>query len=165
MTSQQFAIEGDIETTGITILSDAIDAAVLGLGDRDDDFRAVASSGLLPVTGHLVDQLPEALDRILLVLWSCLGDTEDALSSSVGAVMKLLGKIVVYDKLIEILANETVFLPLNTLRPYFPFSNILLPTSVRLSIVKTLHSFLAVESLPRTDLCVLPSPLISNSHY
>lgn len=62
------------------------------LGDRDDDVRSVAASCLLPVAAHLVDQLPEELSRVLAVLWSCLSDMKDDLSSSVGAVMDLLGK-------------------------------------------------------------------------
>ena len=61
------------------------------LGDRDDDVRSVAASCLLPVAGHLVNQLPEELSRVLAVLWSCLSDMKDDLSSSVGAVMELLG--------------------------------------------------------------------------
>lgn len=62
------------------------------LGDRDDDVRSVAASCLLPVAGHLVAQLPEELSRVLAVLWSCLRDMRDDLSSSVGAVMELLGR-------------------------------------------------------------------------
>jgi hypothetical protein len=62
------------------------------LGDGDDDVRSVAASCLLPVAGHLVAQLPEELSRVLAVLWSCLRDMRDDLSSSVGAVMELLGR-------------------------------------------------------------------------
>lgn len=62
------------------------------LGDKDDDVRSVAASCLLPVAGHLVTQLPEELSRVLAVLWSCLRDMRDDLSSSVGAVMELLGR-------------------------------------------------------------------------
>lgn len=62
------------------------------LGDRDDDVRAVAASGLLPIASHLVERLPESLDRVLAVLWNCLRDMKDDLSSSVGAVMDLLGR-------------------------------------------------------------------------
>lgn len=62
------------------------------LSDPDDDVRAVAASCLLPVAGHLVEQFPESLDRVLLVLWNCLRGMKDDLSSSVGAVMDLLGK-------------------------------------------------------------------------
>jgi len=32
------------------------------------------------------------LDRVLVVLWNCLSDMKDDLSSSVGAVMDLLGE-------------------------------------------------------------------------
>lgn len=62
------------------------------LGDRDDDVRSVAASCLSPVAAHLVDRLPEELPRVLAVLWSCLSDMKDDLSSSVGAVMDLLGE-------------------------------------------------------------------------
>jgi TATA-binding protein-associated factor len=65
---------------------------VCRLGDRDDDVRAVAASCLIPVAGHFVNRLPELLGRVLNVLWNCLSDMKDDLSSSVGAVMDLLGE-------------------------------------------------------------------------
>lgn len=61
------------------------------LGDSDDDVRSVAASCLLPITRRFVEQLPEDLPRVLAILWMCLGDMKDDLSSSVGAVMDLLG--------------------------------------------------------------------------
>jgi len=61
------------------------------LGDRDDDVRSVAASCLLPVAGLIVEQLPECLEEILIVLWHCLCDMKDDLSSSVGIAMDLLG--------------------------------------------------------------------------
>jgi TATA-binding protein-associated factor len=64
---------------------------VCRLGDRDDDVRSVAASCLIPVATHLVRQLPTCLSLVLSVLWACLGDMKDDLSSSVGAVMDLLG--------------------------------------------------------------------------
>lgn len=63
------------------------------LGDRDDDVRSVAATCLLPVAQHLVEHLPGSLERILVVLWHCLSDMKDDLSSSVGAVMDLLGNV------------------------------------------------------------------------
>jgi TATA-binding protein-associated factor len=125
---------------GREILTGVVDAAVLGyidslsikrsrllnlflrLSDRDDDVRAVAATCLLPVASHLVEQLPESLDRVLAVLWACLRDMKDDLSSSVGAVMDLLGachlfydflkpiqssagKLVTYSKVIDILGD------------------------------------------------------------
>ena len=61
------------------------------LGDRDDDVRSVAASCLLPVAGLIVEQVPECLEEILIVLWHCLCDMKDDLSSSVGIAMDLLG--------------------------------------------------------------------------
>ncbi|KAJ7491285.1 SNF2 superfamily chromatin remodeling protein [Mycena latifolia] len=139
----------DFDETGREVLRGVVEAAILGLGDRDDDVRSVAASCLLPVAQHLVEQLPEALDRVLVVLWHCLSDMKDDLSSSVGAVMDLLGKLVSYDKVITILADETVALPLTTLAPtLFPFFRHTIP-NVRLAVVKTLASFMAVPTLPR----------------
>lgn len=97
----------------------------VSLGDRDDDVRSVAASCLLPVAGHLVEQLPRSLGDVLLVLWRCLCDMKDDLSSSVGvvmdllgmylfyptnvrALMKALGKLVTFDQVITILANDTI---------------------------------------------------------
>lgn len=93
---------------GRAILTGVVDAAVLGyinsprmtprslnillrLSDRDDDVRAVAATCLLPIAGHIVERLPDLLDKVLAVLWACLRDMKDDLSSSVGAVMDLLG--------------------------------------------------------------------------
>ncbi|KAJ6547022.1 SNF2 chromatin remodeling protein [Mycena capillaripes] len=141
--------DGDFDEKGREVLRGVVEAAILGLGDRDDDVRSVAASCLLPVAAHLVEQLPEALDRVLIVLWRCLSDMKDDLSSSVGAVMDLLGKLVSYDKVIALLADDTVALPLTTLAPtLFPFFRHTIP-NVRLAVVKTLASFMAVPTLPR----------------
>lgn len=53
----------------------------------------MAASCLLPIAESIVNQLPESLDRVLIVLWQCLSDMKDDLSSSVGVVMDLLGMI------------------------------------------------------------------------
>ncbi|PSR84037.1 hypothetical protein PHLCEN_2v5539 [Hermanssonia centrifuga] len=139
---------------GREVLRGVVDAAVLGLGDRDDDVRSVAASCLLPVAAHLVNQLPEELSRVLAVLWSCLSDMKDDLSSSVGAVMDLLGKLVAYDEVISIIADPSQSQPLLVLAPtLFPFFRHTIP-NVRLAVVKTLHSFMSVSSLPRDWLTV-----------
>lgn len=87
--------------------------------------KSVAASCLLPVAEHIVQQLPESLNQILVVLWQCLSNMKDDLSSSVGVVMDLLGeslssllwnslnqvmiaKLVAYDKVIQILAKDSV---------------------------------------------------------
>ncbi|TFK86254.1 SNF2 chromatin remodeling protein [Polyporus arcularius HHB13444] len=134
---------------GKEVLRGVVDAAVLGLGDRDDDVRSVAASCLLPVAAYLVERLPEELSRVLAVLWSCLSDMKDDLSSSVGAVMDLLGQLVAYPQVIEIIADETRSHPITVLAPtLFPFFRHTI-ADVRLAVVKTLHTFMTVPSLPR----------------
>ncbi|KAG8217266.1 hypothetical protein J3R82DRAFT_5359 [Butyriboletus roseoflavus] len=149
--SDLFDAQKDEESddAGRAILTGVVDAAVLGLSDRDDDVRAVAATCLLPVTSHLVERLPDSLDRVLAVLWTCLREMKDDLSSSVGAVMDLLGKLVTYSKVIDILGDPNLSLPLSDLAPtLFPFFRHTIP-NVRLAVVKTLSSFMTVSSLPR----------------
>ncbi|KAJ3516729.1 hypothetical protein NLJ89_g947 [Agrocybe chaxingu] len=140
---------GESHDSGRGILQGIVDAAILGLGDRDDDVKSVAASCLLPVAEHIVKQLPESLENIVVVLWRCLCDMKDDLSSSVGVVMDLLGKLVAYPRVIEILGQENSSLPLSTLaQTLFPFFRHTIP-NVRLPVVKTLHSFMFVPSLPQ----------------
>ncbi|KAF5324890.1 hypothetical protein D9611_004580 [Ephemerocybe angulata] len=144
----EWAPKGEGTTESPDVLKDVVEAAILGLGDRDDDVRSVAASCLLPVANHLVEQVPEMLEQVLIVLWHCLSDMKDDLSSSVGAVMDLLGTLVTYDKVIDILAND-VALPLSTLATtLFPFFRHTI-SNVRLAVIKTLDSFMTVPSLPR----------------
>ncbi|KAF9483874.1 SNF2 superfamily chromatin remodeling protein [Pholiota conissans] len=147
--------DDQIHADGRDVLRGVVEAAMLGLGDRDDDVRSVAASCLLPVAEHIVRRLPDSLEQIILVLWNCLCDMTDDLSSSVGVVMDLLGKLVGYDKVIEILAKEDTSLPLSTLaKTLFPFFRHTIP-NVRLAVVKTLDSFMLVSSLP-TDWVATP---------
>jgi TATA-binding protein-associated factor len=86
---------------------------------------------------------------VLGVLWTCLGDMKDDLSSSVGVVMDLLGKLVSHDKVIAVLASEKSSRPLTALAPtLFPFFRHTI-SSVRLAVVDTLYSFMNVATLPK----------------
>jgi TATA-binding protein-associated factor len=67
------------------------------LGDSDDDVRSVAASTLIPVASDIVKLLPTELPLVLAVLWDGLANMKDDLSSSVGAVMELLGNYSYYD--------------------------------------------------------------------
>lgn len=128
----EVAVRSDLveseEEGGKEVLKGVVDAAVLGwvllfvsrvgvflnhlfslsnyrLSDGDDDVRSVAASCLIPVASHLVERLPEEIPRVTLVLWSCLENMKDDLSSSVGAVMDLLGKLVTFDQVIAFMAD------------------------------------------------------------
>lgn len=68
-----------------------ITSTSLRLGDSIDDVRSVAAACLAPIANHLVERMTADVGRVLGVLWDCLGDMKDDLSSSVGFVMELLG--------------------------------------------------------------------------
>ncbi|EJD46099.1 SNF2 superfamily chromatin remodeling protein [Auricularia subglabra TFB-10046 SS5] len=165
----EVAVRNDLvkesSSSGTEVLQGVVQAALLGLNSADDDVRSVAASCLLPVASNLVEQLPEELGGVMSVLWECLEGMTDDLSSSVGAVMDLLGKLVTFDKVIEILADPNASRPLSTLAPtLYPFFRHTIK-NVRLAVVKTLHSFLMVPNLPRDwisqpFLCLLVQNLV-----
>ena len=66
----------------------------------------MAASCLIPVATHLVRQLPPCLSLVLAVLWDCLGNMKDDLSSSVGAVMDLLGGYLMFSGGVQILTSS-----------------------------------------------------------
>jgi len=73
------------------LLKSIVDAALVGLRDRDDDVRSAGAATLVPLADALVEQLPLEMKELVDVLWACLGDLKDDLASSVGGVMDLLG--------------------------------------------------------------------------
>lgn len=81
----------------------------LRLRDRDDDVRSAAAATLSPIADALVSSLPAELQQVVDVLWECLGDLKDDLSSSVGGVMDLLGKFSSGMKLVDRLLNRLPF--------------------------------------------------------
>ncbi|KIO27459.1 hypothetical protein M407DRAFT_23275 [Tulasnella calospora MUT 4182] len=132
---------------GREVLKGVVEAALLGLADQDDDVRSVAASCLTPIVGHIVERLPEDVPAVMDVLWNCLSDMKDDLGSSVGAVMELLGKLVSFPQVINLLSNSASSQPLTVLAPIlFPFFRHTI-TTVRLAVVNTFVSFLGVRAL------------------
>ncbi|CAE6520255.1 unnamed protein product [Rhizoctonia solani] len=124
------------------ILQGVVGAALIGLGDNDDDVRSVAASCLVPIAAEIVARLPDAVPGVLEVLWSSLQDMKDDLGSSVGAVMDLLGTLVSLPTVIAILSDPARSRPLSALAPtLFPFFRHTIP-AVRLAVVNTLGTFM-----------------------
>ncbi|CAE7140157.1 unnamed protein product [Rhizoctonia solani] len=124
------------------ILQGVVGAALIGLGDNDDDVRSVAASCLVPIAAEIVARLPDAVPGVLEVLWASLQDMKDDLGSSVGAVMDLLGTLVSLPSVIAILSDPAHSRPLSALAPtLFPFFRHTIP-AVRLAVVNTLHTFM-----------------------
>ena len=108
-TSEGDAI-GNNDTESVTdrrrLLKDVLDVAILGLRDTDDDVRGVAASALMPVLSELVQRLPSTdLLELLDVIYLCLSDLKDDLSSSVGNVMDLLAGLIRFPLVLELLQD------------------------------------------------------------
>lgn len=82
--------EEDVKPDVSSPLDQVVDAALVGLRDRDDDVRSAAAATLAPIANLVVTELPQQTLELLEVLWHCLGDLKDDLASSVGGVMDLL---------------------------------------------------------------------------
>ncbi|QRV86508.1 TBP associated factor (Mot1) [Ceratobasidium sp. AG-Ba] len=124
------------------VLQGVVSAALIGLGDNDDDVRSVAASCLVPIAAEIVKRLPDTVPGVLKVLWASLQEMKDDLGSSVGAVMDLLGTLVTLPTVIAILSDPAKSRPLSELAPtLFPFFRHTIP-GVRLAVVQTLRTFL-----------------------
>lgn len=93
--SEDEDVKPSLETGG-AVLRAVVDAALVGLRDQDDDVRSAGAATLIPLAAALVEQLPKKLKEVVDVLWACLGDLKDDLSSSVGGVMDLLGSLILF---------------------------------------------------------------------
>ncbi|SCV74101.1 BQ2448_6533 [Microbotryum intermedium] len=135
-----------VQPTATALLKEVIDAALLGLRDGDDDVRSAAAATLVSVSDALVASFPVELATVVEVLWECLGDLKDDLSSSVGGVMNLLASLLGYP---PVLALVTAGRPLADLVPrLYPFFRHTI-TSVRVAVLNTILVFL---QLPSSDL-------------
>ncbi|GAA6004805.1 DNA-binding ATPase [Rhodotorula paludigena] len=129
------------------MLKSIVDAALVGLRDRDDDVRSAGAATLVPLADALVEQLPGELKELVDVLWACLGDLKDDLASSVGGVMDLLAKLLGYPAVLDLLQSPAMETPLPDLIPrLFPFFRHTI-SSVRLAVLNTLLVFLELPSI------------------
>ncbi|KAI5477115.1 hypothetical protein MNV49_006843 [Pseudohyphozyma bogoriensis] len=141
-------LDGDVKMEeGYVPLKAVVDAAILGLQDRDDDVRSTAAATLTPITDAIVATLPVELERIVTILWECLGDLKDDLSSSVGGVMDLLANLLAFPEVMALIQSPSLGYSLNELIPrLFPFFRHTI-TSVRLAVLNTILVFLELPSI------------------
>ncbi|KAK8854899.1 hypothetical protein IAR55_003638 [Kwoniella newhampshirensis] len=138
-------IKPEIAIVGLNLLEDVVDAAILALGDSDDDVRTVAASALTPVSNVLASRLPrEELQKLLQTLWDCLGEGGDELGSSTGAVMDLLGALISLKEATEILSLDKQNLMART----YTFLRHPIAT-VRLAVANILHIFTTHPDITR----------------
>ncbi|OWZ77626.1 TATA-binding protein-associated factor [Cryptococcus neoformans Bt85] len=144
-TKMEEDVKPDVEMGHFNLLDDVVDAAILALGDADDDVRTVAASALTPIAETLASQLPtEELAKLLQSLWDCLAEGGDELGSSTGAVMDLLGALISYSQVIALLSADNN----NLVSHVYTFLRHPI-ASVRLSVANILLAFSRLSSIPR----------------
>ncbi|KAH8924423.1 hypothetical protein BT69DRAFT_1241102 [Atractiella rhizophila] len=143
-------VEVKMEVDGVEnkekLLQTVVNAALIGLKDKDDDVKAVAASTLLPIADAIVNHLPAELHMLIDDLWGCLGELKDDLASSVAGVMDLLAELMQFPTVLEDMKQQssedrTLPLLIPKLYPYFRHTI----SGVRLSVVKALNIFLTLD--------------------
>lgn len=132
------------------VLMDGVLAAVIkGLGDEDDDIRAISAATLIPVAKEFVEMRPKALEVLMNQVWSCLSSLTDDLSASTGFIMDLLAKLCSFSQVLEAMranARQDPAQSFHELVPrLFPFLRHTI-TSVRAAVVRALITFLNIQS-------------------
>ncbi|KAM0788287.1 hypothetical protein ACM66B_001433 [Microbotryomycetes sp. NB124-2] len=135
-----------LEVGSSALLKNVVDAALLGLRDRDDDVRSAAAGTLVPIADAVVDNLSVELQEIINVIWECLGDLKDDLSSSVGAVMDLLAKLLSFPAVLNQLQSSSAPSLSQRVPLLYPFFRHTI-TSVRLAVLRAVHVFLTLPSV------------------
>ena len=137
-------------------LDGIVEAVTKGLTDLDDDVRAVSAATLIPIAEELVHMRPNLLPSLMNIVWDCLSDLRDDLSSSTGQVMDLLAKLCSYDSVIaamidnasaEIEEHEVAEHSFQQLVPrLFPFLRHTIPT-VRSAVLRAVETFLRLGDI------------------
>lgn len=142
------AVREDVFFSVDEVLDGVIECVLSGLGDHDDDVRAVAAATLVPVAEQFIVLRPSAVQSLIDTLWSSLEDLRDDLSASTGSVMDLLAKLFSIPNVLESIttaANTDEEKSFAVLIPrLFPFLRHTIRT-VRLAVLRALRTFLSIR--------------------
>ena len=148
------AVRKDLLLKFAELVDGVLAAVTRGLAHSDDDVKSVSAATLVPMVSELTTTRPNAIGPLMLVVWDCLLDMQDDLSASTGAVMDLLANLCSYPAVLEAMAqnaeddSEHTFVSLvPRLYPFFRHTI----TSVRLSVLKALATFLDTTKLSGTE--------------
>ncbi|EPY53849.1 TATA-binding protein associated factor Mot1 [Schizosaccharomyces cryophilus OY26] len=126
-----------------------IDIVIQGLANNDDDVRAVSALTLLPVADKLVADKLDSCSQLLNVLWDCLDDVKDDLSSSTASVMDLLSCLCSFPEVMELMqenANSDSKRSFRTLVPRLFYLMRYTLSGVRRSVIYALSKFVLIKN-------------------
>jgi TATA-binding protein-associated factor len=142
------AVRNDLLLEDATLMDGVLAAVIKGLGDFDDDVRAISAATLIPVAKEFVEMRPNALQSLINQVWSCLSNLQDDLSASTGFIMDLLAKLCSFPQVLSAMqanAQEDSSQSFHELVPrLFPFLRHTI-TSVRAAVLRALITFLNIQ--------------------
>lgn len=142
------AVRNDLLLKDNDIMDGVVRAVMKGLGDLDDDVRAVSAATLVPIAKDFVCLRPEALNGMINIVWDCLSNLRDDLSASTGSVMDLLAKLCSFPEVLGAMKKNAAVDPDQSfalLVPrLYPFLRHTI-TSVRSAVLRALLTFLDIE--------------------
>ena len=142
------AVRKDLLLKDDELIDGVVRAVMKGLGDFDDDVRAVSAATLSPVVKEFVTLRPNALEGLINIVWDCLSNLKDDLSASTGSVMDLLAKLCSFPEVLNAMKNNATVNPEQSfalLVPrLYPFLRHTI-TSVRSAVLRALLTFLGIE--------------------
>ncbi|KAL8671504.1 MAG: hypothetical protein Q9168_003996 [Polycauliona sp. 1 TL-2023] len=132
------------------LMDGVVEAVMKGLGDLDDDVRAVSASTLTPIAKEFVALRPAALEGLMDIVWDCLSDLRDDLSASTGSVMDLLAKLCSFPEVLVAMqsnaAKDSQYSFTNLVPRLYPFLRHTI-TSVRSAVLRALQTFLNIGGI------------------
>lgn len=142
------AVRKDLLVKDQNLMDGVLQAVMRGLGDYDDDVRAVSAATLIPIAEEVVSSRPGTLNSLINIVWECLSNLQDDLSASTGSVMDLLAKLCTFPQVLDAMKANAADDPEasfgNLVPRLYPFLRHTI-TSVRSAVLRALMTFLKLE--------------------
>jgi TATA-binding protein-associated factor len=142
------AVRNDLLLQDNLLMDGVLECVIKGLGDNDDDVRAVSAATLIPVAKEFVNMRHSALNHLISVVWECLSNLSDDLSASTGSVMDLLAKLCSFPEVLEAMKKNAAENPeqsFSELVPrLYPFLRHTIST-VRSAVLRALLTFAHID--------------------
>ncbi|KAL9619467.1 MAG: hypothetical protein Q9160_005904 [Pyrenula sp. 1 TL-2023] len=142
------AVRTDLLLSNDSLIDGVLEAVTKGLAHVDDDVRSMSAATLIPISKELVNLRPKALSNLINVVWDCLGEIQDDLSASTGAVMDLLAKLCTFPEILEAMganADMDEEYSFEKLVPrLYPFLRHTI-TSVRSAVLRAMLTFVSLK--------------------
>ncbi|RDW93333.1 DNA-binding ATPase [Aspergillus mulundensis] len=148
------AVRKDLLVKDSLLMDGVLEAVMHGLGNFDDDVRAVSAATLVPIAEEFVNSRKSTLGPLMNIVWDCLSNLQDDLSASTGSVMDLLAKLCTFQPVLNAMKenaaenSESSFA--NLVPRLYPFLRHTI-TSVRSAVLRALTTFLQLEGEGTND--------------